>query len=154
MRKEQPALRPCLSFVGYRDFDGALAEQRRLLAEEIERLDAERARFQSNLRRRDLLFERLRELDHQLGLSAPKLRSFWSARRKTLLALAALVGATGGAGALIAMPADPEPPTRSLLLMVKYVDRVGTELQMSKDRGDVPLGGCYLNRGSRTYSEW
>jgi hypothetical protein len=131
-----PSALAFLIWMAYRDHGGALVEERRMLVEEIDRLDRERALFQSNLRHRDELAKRLRELDGRIG-SAPKepspfldgLRS--GLKRKRLLGLAAAVVATGGAAAAAGLPASETEPTRSLCLMVKYVDRVGTDIQRS-----------------------
>ena len=131
--------------MAYRDFEGALADQRRALVDEIERLDAERARFHSTLRRRDELFERLRELEKRMGLFARRPSPFWRSRRKKLLALAGVLSATLGAAAVAATPTPEEQPERSLLLMVKYVDRIGTQVQSATNPvDDRRFRGCDL----------
>ena len=133
------------AFMAYRDFEGALADQRRALVDEIERLDAERARFQSTLLRRDELFERLRELEKRMGLSARIPSPFWRSRGKKLLAFAGVAGAAMGAAAVVAMPTHEEQPERSLLLMVKYIDRIGTQVESARNPADDRgFGGCHL----------
>jgi hypothetical protein len=125
--------------MAYRDFEGALAEQRRALIDELEHLDAERALLQRNQRRRDELSVRLRELDNLIGASATQPDSASPRRspiewaRKHWIPLAAAVLATGGAAGagVVASPPNVEEPSRSLCLMVKYVDRIGTDIQRS-----------------------
>jgi hypothetical protein len=125
--------------MAYRDFEGALAEQRRALIDELEHLDAERALLQKNLRRRAELSARLQELDNLIGASAsqpntgPSRRSLLGWARKHWLPLVAALLAVGPAAAVafIASPANVDEPSRSLCLMVKYVDRIGTDIQRS-----------------------
>jgi hypothetical protein len=126
--------------MAYRDFEGALAEQRRALIDEIEHLDAERELLQRKLRRRDELAARLRELDTLIGASASQpnsalpRRSLSGRARKHWLALAATALAAGGFAALAAASPDSvDEPPRSLLLMVKYVDRIGYEIHTGHD---------------------
>jgi hypothetical protein len=122
--------------MAYRDFEAARLEERRLLAEEIERLDAERSRIESNLRRRDALAQRLRELDLFAGLPREDHGELFGVRRKRRLGFVAAAMAVAGVVAGAGVQTQDREPTRSLLLLVKYVDRVGTQVQQRIDLSD------------------
>jgi hypothetical protein len=129
--------------MAYRDFEAARFEERRLLAEEIERLDAERSRLESNLRRRDALAQRLRELDLPTGLPQEEHGELFGLRRKRWLGLVVAAMAAAGAVAGAGVQAQDTEPTRSLLLLVKYVDRVGTRVQQRIDLTDSHADDSY-----------
>ena len=121
--------------MAYRDFDAARLEERQTLVEEIGRLDAERLRLESNLRRQAELAQRLRELDLCTGLPREENDAAVALRRKRRLALAAAAMAAVGTVVGASIEAKDPQPTRPLLLLVKYVDRVGTEVQKDIDPG-------------------
>jgi hypothetical protein len=132
--------------MAYRDLEGALNEERRMLVEEIERLDAERARVYANLQRRDELVKQLRLLESRVGSVAPEPRGTL-ARLKPRLVFAVAVfvasGAGAGVGAIAAgWPATDAEAPRSLLLMVKYVDRVGNLIHLSGEPDTYEFYHC------------
>jgi hypothetical protein len=126
--------------MAYRDFDAARLEERQTLVEEIGRLDAERSRLESNLRRRAQLSQRLREIDQRMASLAAEHGELVDdgpvrSRRKRRFALAVAAMAAVGTAAGASIQAKDPQPTRPLLLLVKYVDRVGTEVQKDIDPG-------------------
>jgi hypothetical protein len=129
--------------MAYRDSGAARLEERRMLVGEIERLDAERSRLQSNLRRRDELARRLRELDLFAGLPPEEQSELFGLRRKSRLGLVAAAIAAAGAAAGASVQAQDTESTRSLLLLVKYVDRVGTQVQQRIDLSDSHAEDSY-----------